>query len=203
MPWRRTCDPNPRDRRDRFEEKKDGFDDLVEPDEEDTQESEEDKQEEEEKEPDLGGEGDRLDEFASVMMDMYATPPDLDAVLEPPPLPPPAEAPPPPPPPPASPSSSVLALAAKRAASSRSNIVRGAAGHVIEMEDGSMFRVYISNDNFSLECKHHKAERCVLTRKRTARPDRLPLVDGRPIGYMVAWLARGAACTSRQERNSE
>jgi hypothetical protein len=68
---------------------------------------------------------------------------------------------------------------------------RGAAAAELIIPSG-VIRVYISNDNFVAECRLPGHDACIMTRKRHARPGTYPPRGGRPLGYLLAWLERGA-----------
>lgn len=77
---------------------------------------------------------------------------------------------------------------------------RGKSDAFCEFPNG-IISFYKNKGDFEARCRCHRAERCVLTRQNVAYNDHAAPNDeprgGRPLGLMVAWLARGeCACKS-------
>jgi hypothetical protein len=83
-------------------------------------------------------------------------------------------------------------LAVKSHASTMARSAVGAADLVLRVPGGTI-RYYSNKCNFTATCSRHSDENCVKTRQSTASKIGLKSVSGqakgRPLGYLVAWLA--------------
>lgn len=85
-------------------------------------------------------------------------------------------------------------------AAQRGSGTRGAAEEVLFACEGGVLTFYESSGNFAATCDNPAHGRCILTRTSKASERSNRRGQGRPLGYLAAWLATNDQDTREEHR---